>query len=825
MSFNRRWWIAGALAVGIGQLVVAQPPAPPGVNLPAQKQEPKKPPAVQPRPGGLPVGAVARLGQTRLRHAEKPTCVVFAPDGKTFITGGDDGTVRVWSVATGDQLALIQKSGQTVSSLRLTDNGKKLVANFGDGVARFLDPSTLHETGAVAAVGSFRFGFSADGKMMAVSDFAGNLVVSELENSLPKLEVANANLFDFRPDGKAIAVGDTKGTVTVHLITGGKPTFTLKEEGAIIGLVYSPTGTRLAVGSRTADGVDTIRVYETGKAKPIAEIEGMNLPKSWVGADALACGNANEAGVYDLKKKEWVGRVKELAGEFAVSPDGTKLAATGTGLRVRLWDLGTSKQLHAENDSFPDPTLLVGSPDGRDLFLLTTDTAYRWTIGEKGAKPLGTLPGRAFAAAVGEKTLLVAVPEAVIVYADFDPTKPLPKTPTHTFKDSAGAKAVAISANGKRIAWALDGGKVVVTDSAGKEKPRELPITTTTVLALGFNPAGDRLGVLGRDPFLRVWNVDPEGDEVKEVWKARIQRGQRGVVVFSPDGTLVTAVSTAQLLFFDAADGKDNDEPRKPLFQCERYSDQGAIHHATFSPDSRALIVGAGGLYGRVEVWELATRRLAGGFTTGYGGTSRLCVFPDGKRAASAGAEEAVTVWDLTFRGDKPAPTVAELQTALNNIGNGDADVGYPAVQVFVAAGTRGAEYLGTATKEIVANEKKIKELIDDLSSETFSIRETASKELVAQGNRALPALQIAVNSDDPETRDRAREVMTKLNAKGLYPPSYGLVGDQLRLFRAVQALEAIGGKEAEPVLLSIVATGGQPGAEAKAALARLKKK
>ena len=42
--------------------------------------------------------------------------------------------------------------------------------------------------------------------------------------------------------------------------------------------------------------------------------------------------------------------------------------------------------MHAENDGFPDPTLLVGSADGRTLFLLTTDRAvslaYRQERGE-----------------------------------------------------------------------------------------------------------------------------------------------------------------------------------------------------------------------------------------------------------------------------------------------------------------------------------------------------------------------------------------------------------------------------------------------------------
>src|SRR5207237_2697646 len=130
-----------------------------------------------------------------------------------------------------------------------------------------------------------------------------------------------------------------------------------------------------------------------------------------------------------------------------------------------------------------------------------------------------------------------------------------------------------------------------------------------SVLALGFNPAGDRLGVLGRDPHLRLWDVSDERDQPKEIWKARIQRGLKGVVAFSPDGKLVTAVSSTQLAVFEAGDAAGTAD-REPLYRFERYTDQGAIQHAAFTPDSRYLVVGSTGPFGRVEMWELSTRGL-----------------------------------------------------------------------------------------------------------------------------------------------------------------------------------------------------------------------
>src|SRR5581483_6780781 len=52
----------------------------------------------------LPAGAVARLGTTRWRHGATIHFVAFGPEGKTLLTAGQDGTVRVWDTATGKEV-------------------------------------------------------------------------------------------------------------------------------------------------------------------------------------------------------------------------------------------------------------------------------------------------------------------------------------------------------------------------------------------------------------------------------------------------------------------------------------------------------------------------------------------------------------------------------------------------------------------------------------------------------------------------------------------------------------------------------------------------
>src|SRR5262249_37863113 len=162
-----------------------------------------------------------------------------------------------------------------------------------------------------------------------------------------------------------------------------------------------------------------------------------------------------------------------------------------------------------------------------------------------------------------------------------------------------------------------------------------------------------------------------------------------------------------------------SEDSREPLMQFERYTDNGQIQHASYSPDGRTLIVGSITMYGRVEVWELTTRGLVSAFITGYGGTSRLCVFPDGKRAPSAGAEEAVTVWDLTYREGKPEPKASEVLAAVKDLASPDASVGYPAIKLLTSVGNRGVEPIGLSIKETIAVEKRIAGWIEDLGSKT----------------------------------------------------------------------------------------------------------
>ncbi len=200
----------------------------------------------------------------------------------SFVLGGVTFPSLLSSAAeSSDTAASPASSGVWVTSIA-SIGGDQFVAATADGlllresaVCRFSaqDPGTLeaiykHPAGvwAVAA--------SADGKLVASSDYRGNLGVYKVDGGEVQMHDKALERWSqalaFAPDGGSIVAGNEAGKVFVFDVAAGKVSKSLElGEQAIASVAFSPDGSRIAAsdGSGTVHWVSWPEFAATGKTK------------------------------------------------------------------------------------------------------------------------------------------------------------------------------------------------------------------------------------------------------------------------------------------------------------------------------------------------------------------------------------------------------------------------------------------------------------------------------------------------------------------------------------------------------------------------------
>jgi serine/threonine-protein kinase len=112
-------------------------------------------------------------------HKDKVTCLVLSTDGKTFVTGSMDRTIRLWNLGGGESKVVDQPA--EVTAVAMSSDGKTVACGCSTGVVRLFDvtgvkPKELHsftqQTTPITALtfspqGKFHFAGSKDGSFIS----------------------------------------------------------------------------------------------------------------------------------------------------------------------------------------------------------------------------------------------------------------------------------------------------------------------------------------------------------------------------------------------------------------------------------------------------------------------------------------------------------------------------------------------------------------------------------------------------------------------------------------------------------------------------------
>ena len=577
----------------------------------------------------------------RIRQGTVVSSVAFSPDGATLVTGGIDGSVRLWDVASGKVKSINEEiCGREVSSrsVAISADSAYVAAVCGyydyDREVRlwFLSIGTvkttakdpiakLHPDGSTfAAVGGGRSGFDFG---FQLRDAVNNKVV--LQTS--KYVTDTPNEVAFSPGGERVAfVGCEKTSrigydvicrVNVVDVASGN----VLAEDVSLGenrypvdlLALSPDGSTLAIAhSRRTD------LREGRNLDPYSTLE-----------------------VWDVSKGEMKVRLSQrfVMDSLAFSPDGLTLAGSDPyRWTVRLWDVASGEEkagIPMNEDWYKRPLLpvLSFSPDGATLAGISyaynsryaryseVGSAKLWDVasGEEKASGAQHFNTSALAFSPDGATLAtgdrdrgngnvrlwdVASGEVKVENIDL----------RFNNNDIYRVSSLAFSPDGATLAVGGESGLVILLEtsylsSTASVRHRNVPDIDTPVTSLSFSPDGATLAS-GGTGTVRLWDVESlEMDKTVLYGPAECTSNPHNcrnrAEAFSPDGTMLAAVTRRQ----------------------DRYR--------SFFGNS-------------IQIWDMASGRKMADFNGHASEIASFSFSPDGLTLASASHDHTIILWDLT---------------------------------------------------------------------------------------------------------------------------------------------------------------------------------
>jgi WD40 repeat protein len=741
----------------------------------------------------LPPGAVLRLGTVRLRHILRDgsgaDAMAFSPNGKVVVSAGDVG-VRAWDVATGKRLSWLA-GGQGTIAVHFRRDGKTLTLADKHGAIEQREVGTGKRVHLVKPLIQFRKqspfqgiagGFSADGKVLALSDLSSNLVFVEAETGavlLQRPQQPGSSQIFFRcavsPDGKNFVSNAGRTQAELFTLPGAERRWAVghrhktdpalqgmskKLDEAFLGLSFSPDGKTVAAG-----GYRFLHLFDTATGDFLRDIpgsgndvlfspDGKYLAAAWVEQFRTLRGEAVR--LYEVASGKEVRRFEPHAGSVhaqAFSPDG-KMLVTGEDHTISLWDVATGTRVHPVVGHQGIVNCLAASVDG--------------AVGASGGNYV----------------------DPCVILWDLKTGKLLHRLPQ--LKEDVSC--VAFSPDGQTVAvgvgyYSGQDGKVRdirLWDVRTGELRRVIPAHLNKVAALKFSRDGKHLASYGgkradkwQEMETAYWEVASgkrveRADHFPEPVRFKLARNRDECLpAVSPDG----AVTARCLAFNDPSIHLTDNATGKTLWKLEQ-PDAGptdGIRTLLFTADGTRLISGSRDT--TVLVWNVSQLT-----------DKRLDLY-----------------WEMLQQED--APGLAEALAALGDMPE------------------RSLAFLKTHLRPASPMEDPaVARLIAELDSEEFAAREKATAALEALGKKAERSLhQAARVHASLEVRKRAATILKRLGSATIpsAPP------EEFAARHAIPLLERLGSVEAREVLQKLAA--GAPEAtstlQAAAALKRMSKR
>jgi WD40 repeat protein len=632
-----------------------------------------------------------RDGEIRQWNATPPSRILpfkgpvqalaFSPDGKTFLTAGEESAV-LWDAATGRSRGIVLQQWEPASLRAVTysPDGKTVLtgraALFGrSSEARLWEAATgkpigeplVHEAGVTGAA------FSPDGKTVLTTS-SGTPRRWDAATGQPLVEpLWHENFLGavaFSPDGRLIVTAPSNRIAYLWEAATGKPLQPGWPPARRIEIQPAETAGRQdgPAESRTAVGAGP--AGQSGPQEPgfaTFSPDGRSLlATSHVGPGlgSVQLAEAETGTWFDVPLEH-----PDAVFAAAFGPDGRTIL-TGGGPKnpeeadrkgdARLWEAATGpprgKRLEVPGNPWAPGALVTVafSPDGKKVLTASRD-------GPRGQR----LEVQAWDAATGQPIrsyrwpAVPGLPRVPVTGAAFSPdgqtiltmggdTACLLDVATgrprdEPLKHRANVLAVAYSPNGKTVLTGSEYDRDTKRSEArlwdattGKPLGEPLP-HPQAVQAVAYSPDGKIAATASTDGTVRLWDVQtgkPAGEPLRH-------QGAVNAVAFNPvGGTVLTASADKTARLWDAATGE----------RITTVQHQGEVQQAAFSRDGRAFLTRSTDR--TVRVWDAATGAPLGPPLPHQDPVHAAALSPDGRTVLTGSGDHVkgggvVRLWDV----------------------------------------------------------------------------------------------------------------------------------------------------------------------------------
>ncbi len=820
----------------------------------------------------LPHAAIARVGTTRFRHAASVEAVAFSPNGKTLVSVGSDGAVRLWELETGRESLHLSGHGNGVTSVDFAPDGK----TFATGCVGYAVTLWDAETGAarhhydLRGTGDWEWITSVDfapgGGLLAAGSRSGRIYLLDpalgtIRKTIPPA-AGGILALRFSPQGDLLVSGGEAWKLVFRNSLTGQPVTDLPMPGSVCALAFAPNGKCLAAGCRNGtvhlidigpageDGVPALRqprrihgastssgnLYFTLAFSP----DGKTLAVPAWGQGLLLLDAASGRTVRALRGH------KHIVACAAYSPAGTFVASGGMDQTVRVWDVATG---HDRSPGGISGTIAAArfTPDGRSLVLACGDGYLHYRHPRTG-RPLRPPLRHAFPL----DHFAVNPHWGIVATTGYGGRLRIRDVPSGSLRFKA-----ELDRHAGRIAYAPDGSVLAIAHAGigvdtfkryvtfHDAPPGRLGDARWTFedvkSPVAFSPDGWRVAAFRGDGSLQI--RDTLYGEIVTTFPPGAKRSPGdGHVLFLPDGEELLTIRDGLVRVLDARSGREIRRVFEPpfYFGAHALSRDGRLLAAersstvmvTETTEQGRTVRRSTRLPPEIHVIELASGRTVRRLPGHRAEAVSLDFSPGGRYLASASRDTTVLIWDLAPEGWMPLPdpqSDAEIEALWTQLEDADAERAWETAWRLTAFGRSAVRplraCLSEPPKRKEPNDKRIRMLIAALDAPSIEAREEAAKALEGLSDLVVPALRdLQVNTQAPaEMRARAMQILTRIKRQPTRPalpkPDYSL-----RHLRAIHVLERIGSGGAKNVLemLANESPSLRERREAKAALERL---